>query len=161
MSKDLACYSAVSDLSHPKRILYQEQIKGVRIEPTLHKLQLLGEPGALFFVLGPLANYLSIPEILLTWRLTWNALTWASEWVGQICRTVIDVTFVLKKLLSTTFCYCPQVRPFWNHVGELTAHVDQEHLVSIDQAYARENVSPSCSGVRRADFLTLLTEARM
>lgn len=47
------------------------------------------------------------------------------------------------------------VRPFWDYVFELTARIDPENHVSINLAYACDNVLPPFSGVKRMVFLTL------
>lgn len=46
------------------------------------------------------------------------------------------------------FFHCPQVHPFWDHVGELTVRIDPEHLMSIDLAYVCDSVSASWSRVK-------------
>lgn len=54
------------------------------------------------------------------------------------------------------FFHYPQVRRFWDHVGEFTACIYPEHLVPINLAYVCDNMSPPWSGVKRIVFLTLL-----
>lgn len=67
----------------------------------------------------------------------------------------------LKETAVHAFYHCLPVNPFWDHVSELTARIDPEHIVPICLKYACENVSPPYSGVRQMVFLALLAEARM
>lgn len=52
----------------------------------------------------------------------------------------------LEERAGHAFFHCPLVRPFSDHVGEMTARMDPEHLVSIDLAYVCDNVLLHWSG---------------
>ncbi|CAE1313253.1 unnamed protein product [Acanthosepion pharaonis] len=113
----------------------------------------------------PLASdYLSNPEFSLSWRLARNrlplndkAFIWGLADLPDCERCGLG----LEETAAHAFYHCPQVRPLWDHVGELTARLAPEQLVSIDRAYACDNVSPPYSGMKRMVFLTLMATARM
>lgn len=67
----------------------------------------------------------------------------------------------LEEAAVHTFRHCSQMRSFWDHVSDLTARIDSEHLVHIDLAYTCDNVLLSCAEVRRIVILMLLAVERM
>lgn len=67
----------------------------------------------------------------------------------------------LEETPSHAFYHCPQVHLFWHYVGELMTRIASEYLLSIDLAYAYDNLSPPYSVEKRMMFFTLLTVARM
>ena len=56
------------------------------------------------------------------------------------------------------FYYCERVRPFWDHVGEWTAHIKPKQLVLLDVV---DNVLLPFQGEKRMVFLAILAVARM
>lgn len=59
------------------------------------------------------------------------------------------------------FFHCPHVRPFWDHIGELTNSIDPKHIVSIDLCYICDNVLHPLPGMKQMVFLMLLTVVGM
>ena len=65
----------------------------------------------------------------------------------------------LKETTEHAFNYCDRIRPFWDHVGEWTAHIEPKELVLIDVGYVVDKVLPSFQGEKRVMFLAILTVA--
>lgn len=64
-------------------------------------------------------------------------------------------------LVSHAFYHRPQLRPFWDYVGDLTPRIDPKHFVPIGHAYVFNNVSPPLLEVKRIVFFMLLVVAGM
>lgn len=62
----------------------------------------------------------------------WLSMTWVSRRAWQTCLVVTDVIVAWKETAEYAFFHCLLVRQFWDDVGEFTACIDPEHLVSID-----------------------------
>ena len=68
---------------------------------------------------------------------------------------------VLEEMAGHAFYYYKRVRPFWDHVGEWTAHIEPKQLVLHDVDYVVDNVLPPFQGEKHVVFLAILAVARM
>lgn len=133
-------------------------MKGFVSDP-LWAARLTGGRVGLFLVLGASCElpqqhrifaYLAIdPERPLS-------MIWLSLRTGQICPIITGMIVVsMKPIPSST------VRPFWDHIGELTNSIDPKHIVSIDLCYICDNVLHPLPGMKQMVFLMLLTVVGM
>lgn len=61
----------------------------------------------------------------------------------------------LEETTMPAFYDCPLMRAFRDYIGELTACIDPEHIVSIDLTHVCDNVSSTWYGLKRMVFMTL------
>ena len=67
----------------------------------------------------------------------------------------------LEETTEHAFYYCERVRPFWDHVGEWTAHIETKQFVLLDVGYVVDNVLPQLQSEKHVVFLVILAVARM
>ena len=67
----------------------------------------------------------------------------------------------LEETAKQAFYYCERVRPFWDHIGEWTAHIEPKQLLLLDVGYVVDNILPLFQGEKSVVFLVILAVARM
>ena len=67
----------------------------------------------------------------------------------------------LEETAENAFYYCNQVRSFWDHIREWTAHVEPKQLMLLDVGYIVDNVLPLFRREKGVVFLAILAVARM
>ena len=67
----------------------------------------------------------------------------------------------LEETAEHAFFYCERIRPFWNHVEELTACIEHKQLVLLDVGYVVDNILLQFQGEKRVVFLAILAVAKM
>ena len=151
-----------SDLSRPRKELYQKQVVGSASGPLVDRFGWSVEvcshwnwaPGS-----GFLNNSFSF-----TWRLSRNALSLFDLTNKADLADVPDCPRYgtgLQEKAEHVFYYSERVRPFWDHIGEWTARVEPEQLVLLDVGYVVDNVLPQFQDEKRVVFLAILAVARM
>lgn len=79
-----------------------------------------------FWSWAPMADSISNPEISLTLRLVWNGLSVndvAVRWGLVNLSDCHQCDPGLEERPSHAVYHCPQVGPFWDYVGDLTARI--------------------------------------
>ena len=66
-----------------------------------------------------------------------------------------------EEMAEHAFYYSKEFRPFCNHIGEWTAHIEHKQLVLLGIDYVVDNVLPDIQGEKRVMFLVILTVTRM
>ena len=153
-----------SDLSRSRKELYRELVAGSVSDPLEKRLGWSLEENHSQWNWVPGTSVLNNSEFPLTWRLARNALA-LNDWAYRACITDTPdcprCGSGLEETASHAFYYCERVRPFWSHVGELTARISPKQLVLLDVGYIVDNVDPLYQGEKRMVFLVILAVARM
>ena len=153
-----------SDLSRPRKELYQKLVVGSASDPLRERYGWTAEEVHSLWNWAPGSGLLYNSEFLLTWRLARNAL----PLLGFNFRASLadmpgcaHCSSGLEETAEHAFYYCERVRLFWDHVGEWTARIEQKQLVLFDVGYVVDNVLPPFQGETRVVFLAIQAVARM
>ena len=160
----LKAFPRSSDLSRKRGLLYHELVEGVAKDPLSDRLDLSVSELRSFWSWAPAADYLSNSEFSLSWRLIRDVLPLndkLSKWGLANSPNCHRCDLDSEETASHAFYHCPQVSPFWEFVGELTARIVPDKIVPMVPAFVLSNVSPPFSGVKRMVFFSLLAVARM
>ena len=153
-----------SDLSRPRKELYRELVVGSASDPLSKRRGWTVEEIRSHWNWAPGSSFLNNSEFSLTWRLIQNALPLLGLNYKVGLADMPDCPRCASGLEETAehaFYYCEWVRPFWDHVGEWTAHIEPKQLVLLDVGYVVDNVLPPFQGEKRVVFLAILAVARM
>ena len=112
---------------------------------------------------APGSGFLNNSGFSLTWWLAWNALPLAGWAFKAGLADMLDCTRCSSGLEETAShaYYSNQVRLFWGHVGEWTAHIGPKQLVLLEFSYIVDNVDLPWKSDKRVVFLAILAVARM
>ena len=158
-----------SNLSRPRKELYRELVVGSASDP-LSKWRgaawrgWTAEEIRLHWNWAPGSSFLNNSEFSLTWRLVRNALPLHGLNYKAGLADMPDCTRCasrLEEMAEHAFYYCEQVRPFWDHVGEWTAHIEPKQLVLLDIGYVVDNVLPPFQDEKHVVFLAIPAVAWM
>ena len=145
-----------SDLSRPRKELYQELVVGSASDPLSERYGWTTEEICSHWNWVPGSSFLNNSEFSLTWQLVRNVL----PLVGLNYKAGLEHMPVyahcssgLAETAEHAFYYCERVCPFWDHVGEWTARIEPKQLVLLDVGYVVDNVLPP--------FQAILAVARM
>ena len=117
---------------------YQDLVLGSALDPLGNWLGRSIEGFHLQWNWAPSLGFLNNSEFLLTWWLAQNAFPLFSVNYKAGLADMPDCPHSGIDLEETTehaFYYCERVCPFWNHVGEWTAHVEPKQLMLLDIGY--------------------------
>ena len=156
--------SRSSDLSRPRKELYLKLVVGFASDPVSERRDWTAEEVCSHcnWVLG--SGFLKNSEFSLTWRLARNALPLLGLNFTSGLTDMPDCACCSSGLEETAehaFYYCGRVRPFWDHVGVWTAHIEPKQLGLLDVGYVVDNVLTPFQGEKRVVFLAILAVARM
>ena len=113
---------------------------------------------------APGLSFLNNSEFLLTWRLARNALPLLGLNYKVGLADMPDCARCgsgLEETAEHAFYYCERVCPFWDHIGEWTAHIEPKLLMLLDFGYVIDNILPLFQGEKRVVFLAILAVAQM
>ena len=153
-----------SDLSWPRKELYQELVVGSASDPLSERRRWTAEEIRSHWNWGSGSSFLNNSEFSLTWRLGRNALLLLGLSFRAGLADMPDCARCgsgLEEMAEHTFYYCERVRPFWDHVGKWTARIEPKQLVLLDVGYIVDNVLSPFQGEKRVVFLVILAVARM
>ena len=103
-------------------------------------------------------------EFSLTWQLAWKMLPLLGLNFKSSLANISNCPCCSSGLEETTkhtFYCCEQVRPFWDHVREWTAHTEPKQCVLLDIGYIEDNILLPFQGENNVVFLVILAVARM
>ena len=141
-----------SDLSWPWKELYRELVVGSALDPLSEWGSWMAEEIRSHWNWAPGSSFSNNSEFSLTWQLARNALPLLSLNFRAGLADMPECTCCgsgLEETAEHAFYYCKQVRPFWDHVRELTAHIEPKQLVLLDVGYVVDNVLPLFQGEKR------------
>ena len=113
---------------------------------------------------APGLSFLNNSEFWLTWRLARNALPLLGlDFRAGLADMLSCARYGsgLEETAEHAFYYCERVHPFWDHVGEWTAHTEPKQLLLLDVGYVIDNVLPPFQSEKHVVFLTILAVARV
>ena len=148
-----------SDLSQPRKELYQELVVGSALDPLSERRGWMAEEIHFHWNWTPVSSFLNNSEFSLTWRLVRNVLPLLGLNYRAGLADMPDCACCgsgLREMAENAFYYCKRVRPFWDHVGEWTAHIKPKQLMLIDVGYVGDNVLPPFQGEKHGVFLAIL-----
>ena len=158
----LRSVSGSSDHSRPWKELYTELAVGFASNPLNEQRGWIEEKVRSHWNWAPGSGFNS--EFSLTWRLARNAWPLLGLNFRAGLADMPDYARCcsgLEKTAEHAFYYCQRIRPFWDHVGEWTFHIEPKQPVLLDVGYVVENVLPSFQGDKRVVFLAILAVARI
>ena len=153
-----------SDLSRPRKELYRELVVGFASDPLSERHGWTAEEIRSHWNWAPGSIFLNHSEFSLTWRLARNALPLLGLNFKAGLADMPNCArcgSALKETAEHAFYYCERVRPFWDHVGEWTAHIEPKQFVLLDVDYVVDNVLLPFQGEKRVVFHAILAVARM
>ena len=153
-----------SDLSRSRKELYRELVMGSVSDPLSERRGWTAEEIRSHWNWAPGSSFLNNSEFSLTWRLARNALPLLGLNFRAGLADMPDCARCgsgLEETAEHAIYYCERARPFWDHVGEWTAHIEPKQLVLLDVSYVVDNVLPPFQGEKRVVFLAILAVARM
>ena len=153
-----------SDLSRPRKELYQEIVVGSTSDPLSEQHGWTAEEIRSRWNSAPGSSFLNYSEFLLTWWLARNELPLLGLNFKAGLADMPDCARCgngLEETAEHAFYYCERVRPFCDHVGEWTARIEPKQLVLLDVGYVVDNVLPPFQGEKRVVFLAILAVGRM
>ena len=153
-----------TDLLLPQKELYRELVVGSTSDPLSKRHGWTAEEIRSHWNWAPGSSFLNNSEFSHTWQHARNAL----PHLGLNFRAgLVDMhdyarcSSGLEETAEHAFYYCEQIRPFWDHIREWTAHIEPKQLVLLDVGYFVDNVLPPFQGEKRVVFLAILAVARM
>ena len=148
-----------SDLSRPRKELYQELVVGSASDPLSERRGWTAEEIRSHWNWALGSSFLNNSEFSLTWQLARNVLPLLGLNYKAGLADMPDCPRYGSGLEETAehAYYCERVRPFWDHVREWTARIEPKQLVLLEVGYDVDNVLPE----QRVVFLAILAVARM
>ena len=135
-----------SDLSQPRKALYQGLVEGVASDPLQKRLGLSEGEFFSLWCWAPGVDYLDNSEFSLTWRLMRNRLSLNDILYKMGLADMPDCIRCYSGIEETAphaFFHCKMVRPLWKYVNEVTARLFPDRpRVALDVAYLCDNVPP-------------------
>ena len=147
-----------SGLLRPQKELYRELVVGSVSDPLSEWCGWTAEEICSHWNWVPGSSFLNNSEFSLIWQLAWNALPLLGLNFRAGLADMPDCVrcgIGLEETAEHAFYYCERIRPFWDHVGEWTAHIEPKQLVLLDVGYIVDNVLPLFQGEKHVEFLAI------
>ena len=135
-----------SDLSQPRKELYQDLVVGSASDPLVDRFDWSIEAVHSHWNWAPVWGFLNSSEFSLSWQLVRNALSLFGLNDKASLTDMPDCprcSSGLDETVEHAFYHYERVRPFWDHVGEWTVRIEPKQFVLFDVGYVVDKVYPS------------------